>query len=200
VALAALLGTRTLAPGPAPDANPGPMALPVAAGAQAREASPPVQPPIVASDAAVALALAAESGEGPTKPRIMAADAATPAASRRDAARVVASSTRQTDAGAVAPGDAATPELAARPWPRSLLGDGHGGSMSAGFGVAPYTVDPALRMPGRPVARYTMPVRSEATADPAAQGTDNASDGAQDGAAPSPLPGDEAVAPASGTP
>lgn len=169
VALAALLGTRTLAPGPGLDGASAATAataippIPIASDTPPATSSPPVQPPIVLSDAGAAVALAASQADGPRKPRIIAADAAEPLATRRAAAPAVATARVEPEVAAatlpagLAPSDTADP--AARPWPKSLLGDGHGGSMSAGFGAPLLSIDPSLRSPETPVVRFGRPTR-----------------------------------------
>ena len=185
VALAALLGTRTLVPGPGLDGTPAAPAIapvPVASNTPPAASSPPVQPPIVLSDAGAAVALAASQADGPRKPRIMAADAAEPLVARRaETPSVAAARVNQDVAAATLPAELASAEPAARPWPKSLLGDGHGGSMSAGFGAPLLPIDPALRQPETPVVRFGRPtlgtfpaiggvaVPAEAPADAAAE-------------------------------
>lgn len=187
VALAALLGTRSLVPGPALEGGAVAAAVPpvpVASTPAAADASPPVQPPIVLSDAGATVALAASRG-GPRKPRIMAADAAEPTATQRATAPVVAAAQ---DAGLSAQsGEGLPSDPVARPWPKSLLGDGHGGNMSAGFPASPILTDPSLRMLEEPVVRFG---RSTRRPFPAVGGT----------AAPADPPADPVETPASAAP
>lgn len=191
VALAALLGTRTLVPGAGVDSAPAATAIdpvPVASNTMPAASSPPVQPPIVVSEAGASLALASNGTDGPRKPRVKAADIVEPLPTRTSAASDTAvAAVAQDAAGGTLPAELASSDPVARPWPKSVLGDGHGGSMSAGFGVPTLSIDPALRKPETPVVRFGRPTRGTF---PVVGGT----------TAPADAPADPVASPASATP
>lgn len=191
VALAALLGTRTLVPGAGVDSAPAATAIdpvPVASNTMPAASSPPVQPPIVVSEAGASLALASNGTDGPRKPRMKAADIVEPLPTRTSAASDTAVAAVAQDAGAgTLPAELGSSDPVARPWPKSVLGDGHGGSMSAGFGVPTLSIDPALRKPETPVVRFGRPTRGTF---PVVGGT----------TAPADAPADPVASPASATP